>query len=109
MSIVKGNMPLCDMAAKAENALNACFNSKRTTVVFGTSKISPWLKKTGEEEATPTNDDIQFNEPPMLLKLIAKDVETLRSDNGGKCNSNAVIIRNVNVFLLHLLLPSAAP
>ncbi len=101
LGIVKGNMPLTDTAVKAEKALNA-FHSSKTTGILPISKecssMSPWMKKTGGEEPTVANDTHHFNEPPMLLKLVANDVETLRSDKGGKFKNHCV-----SIFFLHLL------
>ncbi len=95
LGIVKGNMPLTDMAVKAEEALNA-FHSSKTTGILPISKecssISPWIKKTGGEESTAANDTHHFNEPPMLLELVANDVATLRSDKGGKFKNHCVSI-----------------
>ncbi len=91
LGIVKGNTPLTDMVVKAEQALNA-FHCSKPTGQLQISKecgtiMSPWIKKYGGgEKSTAANDGLHFNEPPLLLKLVAIDVETLRSEKGCKFN-----------------------
>ncbi len=91
LSITKGNRPLTDMAMKAEDALNTFLCSKATNAlpISKECSLSPWMKKT--EEAAAANA-LHFNEPPMLLKLVAKDVETLRSNDNGDFNVSFIYL-----------------